>query len=543
MRLFVLTMTFITLVFSPALFSKVKVGEEVLEKFETPHPYKGIKGVVWEKQFHWPKAGYIAIHFSKFHLANDDYVSISSPDEKFSYRYKGKGKEVKRGVETVFISEFWAAHIPGDSAIVRLYSQNSEEGWGFVIDKWSRGYEQEYIKALMEESDIPTDEEAICTLDDKEWAKCYAGTTMYEKSRAVCRLLINGTRTCTGWLLGSEGHVITNQHCIENQGDADNTDFEFMAEGATCSTDCSMGLSCPGTIVATASTLIKSDYDLDYALVLLPTNVTSTYGYLRFRKWLPTVGERIYVPQHPSAKGKQLAVNSDTDGPYTKIYSIDEWPCRGGGGDIGYYADTEGASSGSPVIAYTDHQVVALHHCANCPNRGVRIPEIITHLDSDLPENAIRKFLELTPDLFIYLGLYYIDPLPPDPLLIDDDYKNRITLGADWELPLNRNLSLLLIGGYGSYESESGAALKVFNASLNGKFYLTKGNVRLFVNGGTGYYLFNPGENNFGFNLGGGIKFQLAKWLVMEVGYNFHNAFKPGKDNRYSFLQTGIKIF
>jgi hypothetical protein len=41
------------------------------------------------------------------------------------------------------------------------------------------------------------------------------------------------------------------------------------------------------------------------------------------------------------------------------------------------------------VIGYTDNLVVALHHCANCPNRGVPIPSIITSLGSNIPNDAI----------------------------------------------------------------------------------------------------------------------------------------------------------
>ena len=72
-------------------FSAVKVGEPVLERFETPHPYSG-EGVVVEKIYHHPNSAYISLHFSSFDLAPGDYVEIFSGDERVRYIYKGKGK-------------------------------------------------------------------------------------------------------------------------------------------------------------------------------------------------------------------------------------------------------------------------------------------------------------------------------------------------------------------------------------------------------------------------------------------------------------------
>ncbi|NIO81048.1 MAG: hypothetical protein GTN53_10600, partial [Candidatus Aminicenantes bacterium] len=370
---------------STCLYSKVKVGEHVFEKVDTPHPYPG--RTVFEHVFHYPNAGYISIHFSKFDLARGDYVEISSPDGKFYYTYREKGKVVRGGAAV--LSEFWATHIPGDTAILRLYSHSRKGGWGFEIDQWVRGFEPAYIDAVLSGLEEDAQLEAICNNDDKEWAKCYEGTTMYDKARAVCRLLMNGSSACTGWLLGSEGHVMTNNHCIGSQSTADNTDYEFMAEGATCTTNCTGWLACPGIVEATSGTLIKNDYNLDYTLILLPTNITGTYGYLQLRDTLPIIGERMYIPQHPGAWGKQLAVDSDVDGGYCVVYSTNQTPCIGGPGDIGYYCDTAGGSSGSPVLAYDDHLVISLHHCANCPNRGLPIPAIISHLGSALPNDAI----------------------------------------------------------------------------------------------------------------------------------------------------------
>jgi hypothetical protein len=392
MKRYILVAICLAVAFSPCLPGKTKVGEIVVQSSETPHPYKAEKGVVWEKEFHWENAGYIAIHFSSFQLAKNDYVEISSPDGTFVYKFKDKGKDVKdKKGNKKQISQFWATHIPGDRAIVRLIGKNTKNDHGFVIDKWAHGYEKGHIEAVMAglEEESEANYEAICTADDKEWAKCYDGTDMYNTSKAVCRLLIDGNTACTGWLLGSEGHVMTNEHCIDTQTLANNTDFEFMAEGANCATDCSSWGACPGTVAASAGTLIQVDYDLDYSLILLPTNVSGTYGYLRLRSTLPTVGERIYVPQHPSHYGKQLAVESDVNGPYATVHSTDQPTCHGGPGDIGYYADTEGGSSGAPVIAYDDNLVVAIHHCGTCPNRGVPVTAIITDLGANIPNDAV----------------------------------------------------------------------------------------------------------------------------------------------------------
>lgn len=66
-----------------------------------------------------------------------------------------------------------------------------------------------------------------------------------------------------------------------------------------------------------------------------------------------TNGERIYIPQHPQAWGKRIAVgSSDTHdtGGFARVYSLNEPRCGGSGNDVGYYADTQGGFSGSPVL-------------------------------------------------------------------------------------------------------------------------------------------------------------------------------------------------
>ena len=377
--------------FGRSVQGRVQVGDETRLRFLSPEvsdkevraQEKVRKGasLVWSEEIRYPGASYIAPHFSRFHLPSPSHLVVRAPDGSRSWEYTGFGKGELGRTEG-----FWGIHIPGDIAVLELYADRPLSAGVVEVDSFAHGFPRDVLGAL----DEP---EAICGPDDSNWAKCYQSSepTIYDRSRAVARLLINGTGACTGWLVGSAGHLMTNQHCIGSASDALNTDYEFMAEGATCGTNCASWFACPGTVVATSATLVKVNAPLDYALVQLPTNPTGTYGYLRMRTTAPSINERIYIPGHPAAWGKRIAVNSthssDASGK-CEVYSLNEPPCSGGPGDVGYFCDTQGGSSGSPVLAYSDHLVVSLHHCAFCPNRGVPITAVISDLGASLPPNS-----------------------------------------------------------------------------------------------------------------------------------------------------------
>ncbi len=380
------------------------VGEYVETSFKSPTPYLGATeiggNIVWETVVHYPNASYIAPFFKSMELTDDDFLVIRSPDKSRSWTYSNNGPRdlgIKGG--------FWGIHIHGDTAIIELHSKSIDGGKGVVISRFARGF-------TLAESTTQT--ESICTADDTQEAKCYQNSQpeMYDKSRAVARLIKNGNAHCTAWLVGDEGHLMTNQHCIADQAEANQITIEFMAEGADCATNCASALGCPGTIEATAPTFVKASSPLDYALII-PTstvnNLPTTYGFLQLREAGAVLDEQIYIPQHPAGWGKRIAFEStypdDTTG-FGVVSSLTETACSGGANDIGYWLDTQGGSSGSPVLGFGDHKVVALHHCrgsAACasggggddPNRGVPIQAVITDLGADLPNGATCD----TPDL------------------------------------------------------------------------------------------------------------------------------------------------
>ena len=363
---------------------RVEAGYEVPFQVESPHPYPAGRGKepAWATTISHPGATYIAIHFDRFELGPGDQVVVHSPSGKQHRVFTGRGKGD--------LGAFWATHITGEVAIIEIHSHSPQGGgWGVSIDKYVAGF----ANLGSEDTQSANGTESLCGVDNSLNAACYTATEplAYDHSRAVARLLINGTGLCTGWLVGCQGHLFTNQHCITVAADAVNTDYEFMAEGPTCgSSNCQ--LCWTGNIWSGDATFIQNDAALDYALVHLDGDPQATYGSFLLDNRAAIVNERIYIPQHPNGNAKMLAMQStdptDASG-YCEVHSLSLPSCGNGAPvDVGYMCDTQGGSSGSPVVAYSNHQVIALHHCSGCPNTGVQITSIISDLGSALPTCA-----------------------------------------------------------------------------------------------------------------------------------------------------------
>ncbi|MEM9493195.1 MAG: trypsin-like peptidase domain-containing protein, partial [Myxococcota bacterium] len=291
-----------------------QVGEEVPLSLRSP-AYDATEDsrdaeLVWRHEVSHAEATYIALHFSDFDLPAGAELSITTQDGSRRAMYTLSGKQLPVS-GTVPIKGFWATHMPGDTAVIELHSSVSLSEGAVALDRFARGLPAwQELAADLPDPSLAGETEAICSTDDSLEAKCYQSSesAAYDKSRAVARLLLNGTGGCTGWLVGDEGHLMTNEHCIGNASTAANTDYEFMAEGADCSTDCRSGGACPGTVVATSASVVRINASLDYALVKLPVNPIATYGFMQMRESGGQVGERIYIPQHPARWGKRIAM-------------------------------------------------------------------------------------------------------------------------------------------------------------------------------------------------------------------------------------------
>jgi hypothetical protein len=67
--------------------------------------------------------------------------------------------------------------------------------------------------------------------------------------------------------------------------------------------------------------------------------------------------------------------------------------------------------------------------------------------------------------------------------------------------------------------------------------------VKVFVNGGAGLYQFDPGDAEFGFNIGGGVQVPLNRRFSIEGTYNYNHALTASPNRRFSQIQGGLLIY
>ncbi len=380
MKLFRLILLFLVVVCIQinVLAEGMIIGEHLFERtLETPHPYPpspdGKPTLVWSELYEYPDANYLVFEFSKFDLAPGDWVEVRHPWGEHVHIYEGQGFKNKGG-------DFITKAVLGSEAVIELYSTNtSHDHYGYRIERVSRGFSEKELLMMY------PDDRAICGADDKRDAKCYETShpEVYEKSKAVARLLMDGSALCTAWLVSCENHVLTNSHCsnsgdFDSQAKLDRMEFQFMYQRPQCGS---------GTATVEYSflggTFLENDHYIDYTLIQAPANENpaETYGWLNIDDRLADIDEQMFIVGHPGGRPKEISLESthsqDQSG-ICEVYSVDEPACISGASvqEIGYFCDTEGGSSGSPVLSLNTLKAIALHHCANCPNRGVRIQDV-----------------------------------------------------------------------------------------------------------------------------------------------------------------------
>jgi lysyl endopeptidase len=182
---------------------------------------------------------------------------------------------------------------------------------------------------------------------------------------------------CTTWRAGPDNRMFTNNHCISTASSTASAEVWFNYQLSTCG-----GSGTTPTKVA-GDQMLATNTTLDYTLFTVKNFANiSSFGYLGLETRAATQNEEIFIAGHPGGRQKELSIVSDRDGGGRCRINSASTNGYGTNSDIGYYCDTEGGSSGSPVIARASNKAIALHHLGGGLNKGAKIsliwPQVAT---------------------------------------------------------------------------------------------------------------------------------------------------------------------
>ncbi|MBI4903885.1 MAG: trypsin-like peptidase domain-containing protein [Acidobacteria bacterium] len=337
----------------------LEAGPVIAHQAETPHPYpKGnnARSRVWSDWIVSPGATFVRVHFKAFHLAAGDYVTISSPDGEQSYTYTDRGPNGD--------GEFWAFAVSGDTAIVELHG-GPEPGHGYQVDSVGHGTAKVFpkrAKALRE---------VVCGTEGRQDVACHLPEVDAAQKPVARLLFVSGAwqYLCTGWLVkgNTADTMLTNNHCFSTQKVVATVQATFNFQRLICGVNGNAAVSnyAGGSLLRTNSSNRKGKSGgLDYTLFTLKGSPAAQWGVLTASVTSGVVGNPIWLIQHGGGYEKQIGYWDDAAKTVRcKVNAVGAtYSGTAPGSQTGYSCDTEGGSSGSPVIDAGSGKVIALHH-------------------------------------------------------------------------------------------------------------------------------------------------------------------------------------
>lgn len=309
------------------------------------------------------EAVFIKIRFDDVVLGKRDTLTVASPDGDESHVYDAAD---------VMDGGLWSLSIEGDSAAVTLRDAADGTTAAARVAGYSRGLTASELATRP--SQIPT--ESICGQDDTRNAVCYRDSdpVAFGASRSVARIIVEGEIFCTAWIAG-EGQLLTNNHCLDKSAEARDTEVQFGYECVWCA-----GGRTHTPLKVSGAKVLATDFTLDFTLFTvaepdriahLPALPLSAKPVRRY--------ERIFIPEHPGGLPLRIASESTSEpGGLTSRCLVGDERRHGRcpRTDFAYMCDTEGGSSGSPVISRRSGRVVGIHHFGGCPNQAVRMDKV-----------------------------------------------------------------------------------------------------------------------------------------------------------------------
>lgn len=340
-------------------------------------------------------AAFIKVHFEHFSLPAGVTLEVSNPSRTEVYRYSSAARDrhtVAADLGQDGRTRFSAMSVTGPVALLRLVG-TAREPWtakhGVVVSRYLEGFPEAALPELQQHNLLSApgaQPMSICGVKDSRAAACYSSsdTLAFDRTRPVARMLSSSGSLCTAWRVGASNHMFTNNHCVATASAVAGAEFWFNYQKSSCT-----GADATPTKVA-GDVMFRTDATLDYTLFSVKNFSTiQSFGHFGIETRAPITNETIFIPGHPGGRSKELSVVSDQDGGGSCRVNVASTSGNGSNTDAGYYCDTEGGSSGSPVVARSSRNVIALHHLGGCLNKGAKMsliwPQVSTYFGGTVP--------------------------------------------------------------------------------------------------------------------------------------------------------------
>jgi hypothetical protein len=312
--------------------------------------------------------------FLRLHLR----VNQLRSDSGWKIRVLGKQDEKYSEIQVLSYKDFslpssslqaWSRRIPGKVALVELLATGNIDGFELFVDRYNY------------QVSVPA-EQAFVGLDEREDLVLVYGRDhhFYQWGVPIASVLFVTADTkkdsgCTAFLV-SKDLLMTNEHCISQDWQLPTSQVVFGYESMPQKVE-QFGLK----------ELVAKCKRLDYSLLRLDraadswSTVSLDTGKSRVKE------EKLILIQVPPAERKKIAVHK------CKIEDPDARGVSDEVTDFYHLCDSEGGSSGSPVMDAGTGKVVGLHHAGRYDpktndnhNLGVRIELILKDIATRLPD-------------------------------------------------------------------------------------------------------------------------------------------------------------
>lgn len=203
-------------------------------------------------------------------------------------------------------------------------------------------------------------------IGDNDWSPVDTGNhSLAGNEFAVAKLAINGTGTCTGFLINTN-MIMTNNHCVSKNGVP--VIAYFQAQNGDISTSCNQ--------------LVITDAALDFTILRCSRDLSNEIAPVIFASQVLATQADIYVIQQNCDYLKDPYCQIERMIAYGRLSNERRTI-------IDHTADTLPGSSGSPIFEESSHKVVALHNSGNPThydpnglNHGINIQKVIAKINS-----------------------------------------------------------------------------------------------------------------------------------------------------------------